>query len=117
MIYIHNLANFDVVFLLKELTKHSMVDSIIYKNRIVTVSLTFSNKTNSRTYMIHFRDSYQLLLASLSKLVKNFKVNSQKDIFPYKFVNENNLNYIEPVFLFNYFDSISKEKYNYYNNV
>jgi len=121
MIYIHNLANFDGVFLLKELTKHGMVDPIIHKGRIVTVSLTFSNKTDSRTYTIHFRDSYQLLLASLSKLAINFKVNTQKGIFPHRFVNENNLNYIGPVPPFNYFDSISTEEYNnyinYYNNV
>jgi len=49
--------------------------------------------------------------------VKNFKVNIQQGIFLYKFVNENNLNYIESVPPFNYFDSISKEEYNYYNNV
>jgi len=45
MIYIYNLANFNRVFLLKELTKHGMVDPIIHKGRIVTVSLTFSNIT------------------------------------------------------------------------
>ena len=69
IIYIHNFANFDAVFLLKELTKHGIVDPIIYKGRIVTVLLIFSNQKDSKSYTIYFRDSYQLLLFSLSKLV------------------------------------------------
>jgi len=116
MIYIHNFANFDAVFLLKELTKHGIVDPIIHKGRIVTVSLTFSNQKDSRSYTIHFRDSYQLLLSSLSKLAINFKVNTLKGIFPHRFVNYNNLNYIGPVPTFEYFDNITKVEYDEYMN-
>jgi len=116
MIYIHNLANFDGVFLLKELTKHGIVDPIIHKGRIVTVSLTYSNKTDSRSYTIHFRDSYQLLLSSLGKLAINFKVQTLKGIFPHRFVNYSNLNYIGPVPSFEYFDNISQVDYNNYIN-
>jgi len=116
MIYIHNFANFDAVFLLKELTKHGIVDPIIHKGRIVTVSLTFSNQKDSRSYTINFRDSYQLLLSSLSKLGINFKVNTIKGIFPHRFVKFNNLNYIGPVPSFEYFDNISHVEYNNYMN-
>jgi len=116
MIYIHNLANFDGVFLLKELTNHGIVDPIIHKGRIVTVSLTYSNKKDSRFYTIHFRDSYQLLMSSLSKLAINFKVQTLKGIFPHRFVKYNNLNYIGPVPSFEYFDNISKVDYNNYIN-
>jgi len=116
MIYIHNLANFDGVFLLKELTKHGIVDPIIHKGRIVTVSLTYSNKKDSRSYTIHFRDSYQLLMSSLSKLAINFKVKTLKGIFPHRFVNNSNLNYIGPVPSYEYFDNISSVEYNNYMN-
>jgi len=73
MIYVHNFANFDCIFILKELANHGIMDPIIHKGRIVTVALTYSNKTDSRSYTIHFRDSYQLLLSSLKKLAINFK--------------------------------------------
>lgn len=114
MIYIHNFSNFDGVFLLKELTKHGIVDPIIHKGRIVTVSLTYSNKTDSRCYTIHFRDSYQILMSSLSKLAINFKVQTLKGIFPHRFVNYSNLNYIGPVPSIEYFDNISKVEYDKY---
>jgi len=114
MIYIHNFSNFDGVFLLKELTKHGIVDPIIHKGRIVTVSLTYSNKTDSRSYTIHFRDSYQLLMSSLSKLAINFKVQTLKGIFPHRFVKYNNINYIGPIPSFEYFDNISKVEYDNY---
>jgi len=107
MIYIYNFANFDAVFLLKELTKHRIVNSIIYKGKIVIVSLTFSNQKDSRSYIIHFRNSYQLLLSSLSKLGINFKINTIKDIFSYRLIKFNNLNYIGSIPLFEYFDNIS----------
>ena len=76
IIYIHNLANFNIIFLLNELTKYNMINLIIYKDKIVIVFLISFNKTDFRTYTIYFKDSYQLLLVSLSKLVKNFKVNT-----------------------------------------
>jgi len=38
MIYIHNFVNFDAVFLLKELTKHGIVDPIIHKDSLEIVT-------------------------------------------------------------------------------
>ena len=115
MIYIYNFANFDTVFLLKKLTKHGIVNSIIYKGKIVIVLLTFSNQKDFRLYIIHFRNSYQLLLSSLSKLGINFKINTIKDIFSYRFIKFNNLNYIGSVLLFEYFDNISHVNLNKLN--
>jgi len=115
-IYIHNFANFDAVFLMKALVNHGIVDPIIHKGRIVTVSLTFPNNNNSKFYTIHFRDSYQLLLSSLKKLGKNFGVKTQKGIFPHRFINENNFDYSGPVPAFDYFDNISKAEYENYLN-
>jgi len=113
-IYIHNFANFDAVFLIKELINHGIVDPIIHKGRIVTVSLTYPSKNKSKFYTIYFRDSYQLLLSSLKKLALNFAVKTLKGLFPHRFINENNLNYKGPVPAFEYFDNITQAEYDNY---
>jgi hypothetical protein len=71
--------------------------------------------------VIHFRDSQQLLINSLKNLAICFGVETQKSLFPYTFVNENNLNYIGNVPDLKYFDKVSKKDYNkyfeqYFNN-
>jgi hypothetical protein len=65
-------------------------------------------------YTIHFRDSYQILNASLRKLCKSFNVENQKGIFPRKFPNINNLNYIGNVPDLSYFYDLSDEEFNNY---
>jgi hypothetical protein len=54
------------------------------------------------------------LIVSLKFLAKVFEVNTQKSIFPYSFVNENNLDYIGPIPDIKYFDGISHLDYNCY---
>jgi DNA polymerase type B, organellar and viral len=100
-VYIHNLAKFDVIFLLKYLIKLGTIQPIIHNERIISVNLNYG-KNNE--YQIRFRDSYLLLLSSLRKLTKSFNVETQKSVFPYLFVNENNLNYVGNVPDFKYFD-------------
>jgi hypothetical protein len=48
--------------------------------------MSFANK-----YKLHFRDSLLILPGTLSSLAKNFNVEN-KGIFPYKFVNNKNIN-------------------------
>src|ERR1700761_6376197 len=105
-IYIHNLAKFDIIFLLKYLVKLGSVHPIIHNERIISINIEFGEK-----YNLQFKDSYLILLASLMKLCKSFKVEIAKSIFPHFFVNENNLDYIGPVPDFKYFKNISKEDY------
>jgi hypothetical protein len=113
-VYIHNMAKFDIIFLLKYLVKLGFVDPIIHNGRIISINLNFG-KDNK--YNLHFRDSYLILLASLSKLCKSFKVEILKGFFPYLFVNEDNLNYIGNVPTFKYFDNkISLDKYSEYKS-
>ena len=107
-VYIHNLAKFDIIFLLKYLVKLGIVHPIIHNQRIICINLNYG-KDNK--YQINLRDSYLILLSSLIKLCKSFNVKNPKSIFPHLFVNENNLNYIGPVPDFKYFNGISKEDY------
>jgi hypothetical protein len=106
-IYIHNMAKFDIIFLMKYLVKLGVVKPIIHNGKIISINLNFG-----KNYTIQFKDSYSILLASLNKLCKGFNVETVKSIFPFLFVNSNNLNYEGTVPNINYFNNnLSKEEY------
>ena len=111
-IYIHNLAKFDIIFLFKYLIELGNVSPIIHNGRIISINLNYGKNLE---YRLQFKDSYLILLAALSKLTKGFFTEKQKSIFPYLFINENNLDYIGQVPEFKYFDN-SKIKLADYNN-
>jgi hypothetical protein len=111
-IYMHNMAKFDIIFLLKYIVKIVSVQPVIHNGRIISLSINFG-KNNE--YKVQFKDSYLLLLESLAKLTKGFGVEVQKSLFPFLFVNENNLDYVGEVPDFKYFGyKISKIDYNNY---
>jgi hypothetical protein len=113
-VYIHNMAKFDIIFLLKYLVKLGKVEPIIHNSRIISINLNFGTDFE---YRLQFKDSYLLLLNSLAKLTVGFGVETLKSIFPFFFVNENNLDYIGEVPDIKYFNKISKSEYlNYCNN-
>jgi hypothetical protein len=107
-VYIHNLSNFYGIFLLKILVQLGYCQPIIHNDRIISIQLNYGD------YVIHFRDSQQLLIGSLANLGKSFNVEKQKSIFPYEFVNENNLDYIGEVPDIKLFNNISPLDYNCY---
>jgi len=82
-IYIHNLANFDGIFLLKELAKLGELKPLIHNGKLISMKF----KSSQRGVLLHFRDSYQILPASLTKLGNSFNVDVHKSIFPHDFVN------------------------------
>jgi hypothetical protein len=104
-VYIHNLANFDGIFLLKILTELGVCKPLIHNDRIISIGF------NMNGYVIQFRDSQQLLLASLLKLGKAFKVKTLKAVFPHTFVNEDTLNYIGINPSISLFKGITDEEY------
>ena len=107
-VYIHNLAGFDGIFLLKILAKLGKVKPIIHNEKIISIGFKFNG------YNLTFKDSLQMLIVSLRTLGKAFGVNTQKTIFPYDFVNENNLDYIGTIPDFKYSKGISSLDYNCY---
>jgi hypothetical protein len=107
-IYIHNMAGFDGIFLLKILIKLGKVNPIIHNGKIISIQFSMND------CVITFKDSQHLLISSLRKLGSTFKVDIQKSIFPYTFVNENNLDYIGTIPDFKYFNGISSLDYNTY---
>jgi hypothetical protein len=113
-IYVHNFAKFDAIFLLKYLVKLGIVEPIIHKDRLISINLKFG-KNNQ--YNLQFKDSYLILLSSLAKLGKGFQVETKKSIFPFLFVNENNLDYIGSVPEYKYFaNNINLSEYNEYKS-
>lgn len=108
-VYIHNLANFDGIFLLKNLVSLGQLNVIMNNGKLIGIDLTSEEGVE-----ISFRDSYQILLAGLSKLGKSFElpIELQKAIFPYKFVAEgysHKLDYKGPVPDYDYFDESKVE--------
>nr|YP_010691074.1 DNA polymerase [Phellinus igniarius]WBU93175.1 DNA polymerase [Phellinus igniarius] len=112
-VYIHNSSNFDLVFLLKYIVNHPgvHVDPTIKDGNFINLKIHYGPNL---TYNLNFKDSFLLLPSSLSKLSKQFQVETLKSIFPHKFVNKENLNYVGPVPSFNYFDGISDTEYKDY---
>ena len=85
-IYVHNLSNFDGVFLLKHLINLKYNDEEVFikptikDGKMINIDIKFGR------YKISFRDSLLILLASLSKLAKAFNVEA-KGNFDYSKVN------------------------------
>jgi hypothetical protein len=123
-VYLHNFSYFDGIFLMKiisDLVSSNSIKPVIRDNRIINLRVEFlpeNTKNTKRKYYVEFRDSYLLLTTSLDKLGKTFALNEgkleQKLPFPYRFVNESNINYdyIGKVPGYNYYDKITESEYN-----
>jgi hypothetical protein len=110
-VYIHNLTKFDIYFLLKYLVNYVQVDPLIHNGRIIQLNISFGPDLQ---YKMTLKDSYLILLSSLEKLGTNLGVQNKKSIFPHKFVNINNLNYIGQIPGIENFFKISENDYNNY---
>lgn len=82
IVYAHNLAEFDGVFLMKHLLPFGQVEPLLHNGKVMTIKLKlnlvgYSNKT------IIFKDSYLLLPLSLRKLCEAFSVTMSKGYFPF----------------------------------
>lgn len=75
-VYIHNMAGFDAIFLLKILVELGNIKPIIHHGELISINFKFKN------YIVVFRDSLKILLVSLRNLAKIFGVDTQKSIFP-----------------------------------
>lgn len=121
MVYIHNGANFDLIFLVKYLlSRNDIFIEPVYKGgKFISLTIKYGKDGKGGfNYVLTIRDSMLLLLTSLAKLGKSFGVEIQKDIFPYNFPTKENLNYKGSVPAYQYFDSkkVSLTEYNEYVN-
>ncbi len=91
-VYVHNLANFDGVFIIKVLAELGGCKPVINDGRIISIEMTSVDSDLNPTSFT-FLDSLQILPASLDSLAKSFGVATQKSIFPYDFAREETINY------------------------
>jgi hypothetical protein len=122
-VYVHNFSYFDGIFLIKIISgivEAKNIKPIIRDNKIISLTLNFKSEKNkkSKGYNIEFRDSYLLLTTSLENLGNSLAINKgkleKKLPFPYRFVNDSNIdyNYVGNVPEFKYYDKISESEYN-----
>jgi hypothetical protein len=116
LVYVHNFAKFDGVFLFKELAKLGDVNILMNKGRLISIELEYRDPKWENSVKFIFRDSYLIIPDSLKKLAINFNVETQKTIFPYRYLNYStlNLNYIGEAPHFNHFYEITMGEYNTY---
>lgn len=113
IVYVHKWSNFDSVFLINILAslENIEINPIIKDGKIINIQLIANKEDINKKITLHLRDSLLLLPILLRKLAVSFNVES-KGIFPYNFVNTNNLNYIGFVPDFSYFYKIYLGQYN-----
>jgi hypothetical protein len=111
-IYVHNLANFDSIFLINSLVKLGNVKPIINDGKLISIKFKNDN------FNMHLLDSYQLLHASLRDLAIAFDCDIQKGYFPHDFVNKHSLTYKDTLPKYEYYakDLTLEEYYEFYNN-
>jgi hypothetical protein len=124
-VYLHNFSYFDGVFLMRiisNIVSSNNIKPVIRDGRIINLKVVYfptlrTNKNNNKTYYVEFRDSYLLLTTSLENLGNSFALNKgkleQKLPFPYKFINEANVDfsYVGPFPDFKFFDKINETEY------
>lgn len=103
--YVHNFGKYDAIFLYKiildanlylEVEEQYVLEPLYRDDRML--KLTVKKRMNNNKFIkITFVDSLNLLNHSLDKLSKDFNVTTTKGLFPYSFVNKDNLNYIGPL--------------------
>jgi len=110
--YVHNFGKFDAIFIYKILLEFNLTAETENQYKLIPlyrdnkmIRLQIIKNVNNKNIKINFVDSLNILNNSLDKLCKDYGVSTTKGIFPYSFVNKNNLNYIGP-----------KPNISYYNN-
>ena len=99
VVYVHNLARFDSLFIVKYLNKYFKIKPVLKDNKIYSLSLRTRPATIKlgglprNNVTIYLNDSFLMLPLPLRTLCQEFDVKS-KGYFPYSFVKSNNLNYI-----------------------
>lgn len=104
--YVHNFGKFDAIFLHKILLDYNLTQVEFPEKQYRLVPLYRDSKMirfdviktiNKKVIKISFFDSINILENSLEKLCSDFGVSTTKGIFPYRFVNKDNLEYIGPI--------------------
>jgi hypothetical protein len=123
--YAHNMSQFDGILLLKSLmhlsNNHDLNFNVHSNNegKIISLDIVKKIKGQKKIIKISILDSFLLLPFKLKKLGIVFNCEVSKGIYPYKFINQGNINYIGCIPGIEYFsgkEEISTEEYKDYIN-
>jgi hypothetical protein len=101
-IRIHNFSSFDSLYMLKTLYKKYKTNPLFKDGKVISLNLSSKNKKDNK-FKLFIKDSLKLLPLSLEKLIKGFNIETKKLLFPYKFVNKDNLDYTGSIPTFDYY--------------
>jgi len=115
--YVHNLAKFDIYYLLPFLNrvnkiypnKYEYKDNIVFRDdEIINIKISTTKKTDksSKTISIKLVDSIKLLDSKLEKFCETFNTDVKKGYFPYNFVKRNTLFYVGNKLSIEYYENI-----------
>jgi hypothetical protein len=103
----------------KELNNYYNINLTFRDDQVIKLDLKIKyqpladpKSKNETTVKITFLDSLNILSGSLEQLAKDYQVQTQKGIFPYTFVNKDNLNYIGHIPNIKYYSGIEPIEYN-----
>jgi hypothetical protein len=105
-IFFHGLSNYDLHFLIQEMHKYVMTSkiNIIPRTSEKYLAISFNN--------LHFKDSYQFLMASLSELALNLKTKGTEYFKnAYRFITnpkQREVFFQKGIYPYSYMDSIEK---------
>ena len=111
-IYVHNLSNFDIIFILDSISKIGKVNILKRDSKFLKVRVAYKSSPKQKVfYSLSFYDSFLILPNSLKSLSKSFNVETPKSVFPFLFLNSEtfDVNYkgkVPPIELFG--DSFGK---------
>jgi len=117
-IYLHNFSQFDSIYLFGHLYRYGKPNIIKNSNgNLISASVKTTTLDNPKeSITLKFYDSLLLLNASLHKLSIAFDTDVKKGIFPFKFLDQANLDYEGLVPDIKYFGELSQMDYvNYVN--
>jgi len=107
-VYVHNLSRFDSIFLTKILYDNFKVKPIYKDSKILSLTVEI---IDGQKFKMVLKDSLLLLNSSLRSLGKDYNVQNLKGVFPYKFPNSMNLNYIGNKPDFSFYNDITIKEY------
>ena len=92
LVYFHNL-NYDGAFVLPyfDVKKDTIITLGASKIIAFTALIRASSNVKTKPIPVHFRDSYALITAPLSKFGKMFNLNVHKEVLPYTFYTQENV--------------------------
>jgi hypothetical protein len=110
--YTHNLGGFDSVFMLKTLLNVNPKTKFNFKDgKPLSIRSSFPITKGKKVNNLIFKDSLKLLPLKLKKLIEEYRVDTNKLDFPYRFMTLDKLDYCGKLPDKSFYEDISDSEY------